>query len=274
MTCRHCVATHGVHCVSCDTSDIPEEGIRLEGEGPLPVDAGLAPDSSTAGQTFQSPIDSNRQSPLTDGAPGNGVRQQGASNNVHYYPQGSSRYTPEEPYNPEPYQGQYQDQGEYYDDPDYGTGYDQYDQYAAYDYNGYANRKRRSLFGKATKPVKVVISRNAATNTTLLKVVPILKNRPNGRWLYDLKNGDARMFVLNTHNPTLFSLSTARPMEVGKYIIAITGDYRRSANATTVDDRRQPLPTRRVPVDTLEGVTEEPLFEGVHLNLKVIVSVV
>ena len=27
--CRHCVATHGVHCVNCDTTDIPIEGVPL-----------------------------------------------------------------------------------------------------------------------------------------------------------------------------------------------------------------------------------------------------
>lgn len=260
--------------MSCDTSDIPQEGVPLsDGNEPVPgvVDAS---GSSTAGQTFQSPIDSNRQSPLTDGAVGTG-RQQASSNNVHYYPQGQqpeqglNRYTPEESYNPDAYapQGQYQGQYDQYD-PDYGTGYDQYDQYE-YDYTGYANRKRRSLFGKSNKPVKVMISRNAATNTTLLKMVPILKNRPNGKWLYDLKHGDPRLFSLNTNNPSLFYLSTARKMEVGKYILGITGDYRRNVTESALQK-----PTSRVQLDSLVKLYDEPLFQGVHLNLKVVVTVV
>jgi len=275
------VATHGVHCVTCDTSDIPQEGVPLEGEDPI-VTGRHQPDA------FQSPIDSSRQSPLTgtDGA----SRRDGSSNTVHYYPQqqngqqaglNDGRYQPEDQYqNPDAYapQDPYQEQGDgYY--PDYGTGYGPYadSQYDPYDYTGYGNRKRRSLKGKTNKPVKVVISRNAASNTTLLKMVPILRNM-RGRMMYDLKHGNRTLFTLNTNNPGMFFLATARKMDIGKYILGITGDYRQNYSENVVEQQRKQQQQQQKQQQLDENMSSENMsenmFDGIQLNLKVVVSVV
>merc|ERR1719219_341860 len=100
-------------------------------------------------------------------------------------------------------------------------------------------------------------------------MVPILKNM-RGRIMYDLKHGNRTLFTLNTNNPGMFFLATARKMDIGKYILGITGDYRQNYNENVVEQQQH----KQQLAEKLDDNMSENMFDGIQLNLKVVVSVV
>lgn len=254
----HCVATHGVHCVQCDTNDIPSEGVPLaDVEDSLVSQEAAAPE-----EPYQSAIDTGLSAPLE----GTG-RKDLTSSRFSYYPElQQQQHGYDSHYGQNQYQTHhsgYQQQGIHSNYPNYNAGYNPYQesQYDPYMYSGYANRKRRSLGkGKKHKPIRIVMSSKAASNTTLMKMVPLLKNMP-GHMTYDMKYGNSSLFNLNTNNPGHFYLQTTERMTPGKYILAISGEY----NSGITEESRNS--------ERMESKQISRIYEELHLDLKIVVSV-
>jgi len=253
----HCVATHGVHCVQCDTSDIPSEGVPLEGEPSL-SEPTL---SQTAARSYESAI-RDVQVPL------GGASDQGYDgSNVHFYPRGGQQPQPrgqqQQQIQPGGYHRMEAQRSPYYPsyNPSYRSTYGQYQDYSQqqgqYGYSGYNYRKRRSVSYKKEKPIIVTVSRNAASNTTLVKMVAVLKDM-SGKMTYGLTHGNVTLFTLNTDSPRITYLRSTEKLPPGKYTIGISGDYIRSSDSNS----------------SIEQLVET-IYNGVRkLYLKIVVKVV
>ena len=181
---RHCVATHGVSCFSCDTSDIPSEGVPLSGTSP--------------------PQDEKHQSAVGTGSV---PLISPTSNPKYHFDAGKTMVGTgfDSSFVGDTEQGVFDDGG--FDD----GGYNPYED----------ARKRRSLSmedsrkRRKNKPITVKVSWKAKTNTTVIKLSPMLKAM-NGHMSYEITRGNSTLFGLRKDTHGRASVYTLAHLQPGK----------------------------------------------------------
>ena len=211
------MATHGVTCLTCDTSDIPTEGVPLGG-------------GSLQAQTarHQSAIGSGSY-PLINGG--------GAPFNAQFYPRqsqkqfvpayaGGSGYT-----NYQKTISSYQSASQFRSG---GAGYQQpFNPYSSA--GGFSYRNRRST-RSSVKPVSVSISRKSKPKVTLIRMVSLLKNASN-LMNYHIIHGNSSLFQLSKGEQGI-DLQNTIQLDPGFYNLAIDGEINENNNEMEEELRR------------------------------------
>lgn len=212
-------------CFTCDTSDIPKEGVPLGGTVPptrgqigahqSAVDTGSVPlflELPTASQNYHFfPRRQGFDPPFAGGGGigggflNGGVKQDGFSS--------SSSYTTTQSSSQAGGLGGGSDDG----------GFAEFNPYNPM----YSHRKRRSV-RKSPKPMIVKISSKSKTNTTLIKLSPMLKAML-GHMDYEITHGNTTLFALDKDAQGRPYVHTTSLLEQGKrYVLTVRSHIKKT----------------------------------------------